>query len=158
MISNSHWWIQRQLKAHCNKADKYYSKGKKAPGKYSRYEIARLVYYHDCEIDWLGNKTGRDELKRLGYSDNEIDWCYKLMYSYFNGFPNDPNDDHRGGGWHVDWREPDCWVIPVELMKYDMWKREQEDDEEPYLLFFLKEKNQYVGTHETWCLPDYLNV
>tara|TARA_B100001250_G_C19093357_1_gene483657 strand:- start:297 stop:425 length:129 start_codon:yes stop_codon:yes gene_type:complete len=42
------------------------------------------------------------------------------MYLYFNGFPDAPNDDHRGGGWHVDLSEPDCWVIPVELMKYDV--------------------------------------
>ena len=147
MIDFSHWWVKRQLIAFGKKDRKYYSKGKKAPGKYSRYEIARLVYYNQ-----------RDELKSLGYSDNEIDWCYQLMYSYFNGFPDDPNDDRRGGGWHVDWREPICWIIPVELMKYDMWKREAKDDEEPYLYFFLKEKNPYVWTHETWCLPEYLKV
>jgi len=38
------------------------------------YEIARLVYYIEVDYDWLRNRTGRDELKNLCYSDNQINW------------------------------------------------------------------------------------
>jgi hypothetical protein len=158
------WWLNKIYSAFESKRKKYYNKGRRAPGKISKYEIARLVYYNDVYFEEF-NGTGRDELHRLGFIDKEINNCLILITAYFNGYPNDPYCDLIH--YHVDWEEPMSWIVPVHLMVIDSQNRIAEQQEEvtlgdsvsyTYTECAITDNDPHVWHYETWCLPDYLYV
>ena len=144
-------WLVKIYEAFEYKADKYYSKADRAPGKLNKYEIARLVYYHSVYFSHFDG-TGRDELRGLGFIDREIDNCYTLMRAYFEGY------DPRLWCMHVDWHEPTCWIVPVHNMFIDKQARLNGNQDVEYINDqAIRKRNRFIWT-DTCALPDWIDL